>query len=242
MKRIVAVGYLLFASIFFLMASCSMANEDRVALAKKDVEPGLKKELAAKNLDYGASIFIRIFKQPGLLEVWLKNEAGTYTFFKGYDICAFSGELGPKLKEGDKQSPEGFYFVNTGRLNPRSRFHLSFNLGYPNAYDRYHQRTGSALMVHGSCVSVGCYAMTDRYIEEIYVLANAALENGQPFFRVHVFPFHLTTENLQRYQDHRWYDFWLNLQEGYRYFEQKRVPPNITVASGTYHVSADSNP
>ena len=115
-----------------------------------------------------------------------------------------------------------------------SRFHLSFNLGYPNQYDRFHKRTGSALMVHGSCVSIGCYAMTDKYINEIYALSVAALKNGQPFFRVHAFPFRLEEEKLAQYKRHKWYDFWTNLKEGYDYFENTLRPPNVTTSNGIY--------
>ena len=132
------------------------------------------------------------------------------------------------------RGPEGFYFVTPGRLNPFSKFHLSFNLGYPNAYDRAHGRTGGALMVHGDCVSIGCYAMTDAGIEEIYALADAAFREGQPFFRVHVFPFRMTDENMARHEKSRWKDFWENLKEGYDFFERSGRPPNVEVRGGRY--------
>ncbi len=198
------------------------------------VEPTLKEALSKQGLTYGAPIFIRIFKDPGILEVWLKSDNGTFKHFKNYEICRFSGALGPKLKQGDNQSPEGFYFVNAGRLNPWSQYHLSFNIGYPNKYDRYHGRTGSALMVHGNCVSIGCYAMTDNYIDEIYALAVAALKSGQPFFRVHSFPFKLDSTRLSEYKSNPWHPFWLNLKEGYDYFNKYKVPPNVEVSSGAY--------
>jgi murein L,D-transpeptidase YafK len=198
------------------------------------VEQKLKQQLSSKGLRYGSAIFIRIFKQPGTLEVWLASDDGTFKHFKNYKICTYSGDLGPKLKQGDNQSPEGFYFVNAGRLNPWSQFHLSFNLGYPNQYDRAHGRTGSALMVHGNCVSIGCYAMTDQYINEIYALAVAALSAGQAFFRVHSFPFELEPATLSKYSANRWYPFWLNLKEGYDYFNQHKRPPNVEVSNGAY--------
>ncbi|MBX2857862.1 MAG: murein L,D-transpeptidase [Cellvibrionaceae bacterium] len=198
------------------------------------IEPQLKRELSEKGLKYGAPIFIRIFKDPGVLEIWVESHDGTFVNFKSYDICAFSGKLGPKIRQGDNQSPEGFYFVNSGRLNPWSRFHLSFNLGYPNTYDRYHRRTGSALMVHGNCVSIGCYAMTDSYINEIYALGVAALKSGQPFFRVHSFPFKLESQILSKYKSNQWYSFWLNLKEGYDYFNKNKRPPNVEVSGGKY--------
>lgn len=132
-------------------------------------------------------------------------------------------------------APEGFYYVTPKQLNPYSSYHLSFNLGYPNAYDRAHKRTGSALMVHGNCVSIGCYAMTNEKIEEIYTLVHSALENGQSFFRVHVFPFKMTTENMNNHKDSQWFEFWSNLKQGYDYFENhNHVPPNVMVQNSTY--------
>ena len=154
--------------------SVDIPTSSRAERSIASVEKALKEEFSAQSLRYGAPIFIRIFKVPGVLEVWVESGSGAFVKFKSYDICTFSGDLGPKLKEGDNQSPEGFYFVNARRLNPWSRFHLSFNLGYPNQYDRFHGRTGSALMVHGDCISIGCYAMTDAYINEIYALTVSA--------------------------------------------------------------------
>lgn len=216
-------------------------KSQRAEKAISRVEDRLKLELSKQGLRYGAPIFIRIFKQPGVLEIWVESAGGQFKLFEKYDICSFSGSLGPKLKQGDYQSPEGFYFVRANQLNPWSKFHLSFNLGYPNKYDRYYGRTGSALMVHGNCVSVGCYAMTDTYIEEIYALAVAALSSGQDFFRVHIFPFRLEPEILEIHQSHRWYKFWRNLKEGYDYFEDHNRPPNVEVKNGNYIFSANSS-
>ncbi|MCG8673355.1 MAG: murein L,D-transpeptidase [Pseudomonadales bacterium] len=218
----------------FKVLAIEIPSSPRAERAIASVESSLKKQLRDKKLSYGSPIFIRIFKDPGVLEVWVESPDGAFEHFKNYKICSFSGNLGPKLKVGDLQSPEGFYFVNAGRLNPWSQFHLSFNLGYPNQYDRYYGRTGSALMVHGNCVSIGCYAMTDPYINEIYALTVAALESGQPFVRVHVFPFALEQENLSKYTDNQWHDFWLNLKEGYDYFNQRKRPPNVEVEQGKY--------
>lgn len=216
------------------MPAAEILSSPRAEKAIASVEASLKAALAKKGLKYGAPIFIRIFKDPGVLEVWVESKDGRFVHFRDYDICTFSGALGPKLKEGDNQSPEGFYFVKADRLNPWSRFHLSFNLGYPNQYDRYHGRTGSALMVHGDCVSIGCYAMTDAYINEIYALSAAALQSGQPYFRVHSFPFRLEEETLSKYSSHLWYAFWQNLKEGYDYFSKHRRPPNVEVVNGKY--------
>ena len=234
MNKLKPIILLLFLSLTLDTLAVEIPMSTRSEWVIASVKPTLKRELAAQGLKYGAPIFIRIFKVPGILEMWVKSNDGTFKNFKSYKTCRFSGHLGPKLKLGDKQSPEGFYFVNTGRLNPWSRFHLSFNLGYPNKYDRYHGRTGSALMVHGNCVSIGCYAMTDAYINEIYALAVAALKAGQPFFRVHSFPFKLESELLSKYSSNPWHPFWSNLKEGYDYFNKYRRPPNVEVADGKY--------
>ncbi len=195
----------------------------------------LKKQLHTLSLKMGDPVFIRIFKSESLLEVWMRK-GNTYEHVKNYFICAYSGGLGPKLKEGDRQSPEGFYKVTRSALNPKSKFHLSFNLGYPNAYDRVHHRTGSFLMVHGNCVSIGCYAMTDKKMEEIYALVEAALKKGQKFVPVHIFPFTMTEENMAAKADNKWFDFWMNLKEGYDYFEAEKVPPHIEVKNKRYEI------
>lgn len=199
----------------------------------KELETSLKE----RGVSLGTALFIRIFKETSELEVWLKDKKGSYILYKTYPICYYSGELGPKLKEGDKQAPEGFYHVTKSQMNPNSRYHLSFNLGYPNLYDQAHNRTGSYLMVHGSCVSIGCYAMTDKKIEEIYTLADLALKNGQSFFSVHIFPFRMTDSNMKHHEKSKWYPFWKNLKEGYDVFEINRHVPNITVKEKQYIIT-----
>ncbi|MCO6359280.1 L,D-transpeptidase family protein [Roseivirga pacifica] len=201
--------------------------------AIRNTTPTLSEELEAKSLALGNAIFIRIFKEEKVLEVWIEKDE-SFTLFKTYEICSFSGKLGPKQKQGDMQSPEGFYFVPPSRMNPWSSYHLSFNLGYPNSYDRSHGYTGNYLMVHGRCVSIGCYAMTDEYIDEIYTLAHKALENGQQYFRVHAFPFRMTEDNMQQHHDSQWLSFWQNLKQGYDWFEEYRTPPNAEVRDGVY--------
>lgn len=197
------------------------------------VEPGLKAELTKRGLSIGAPLFLRIFKEPATLEVWIQKK-NTFHLFRTYPIRAFSGKLGPKLKEGDGQAPEGCYYVKPDQMNPNSSYHLSFNLGYPNALDRSLGRTGSALMVHGSFVSIGCYAMGDENIEEIWTLCCRALEHGQPFFRVHCFPFPLTQSNIEARQKNPWSAFWSDLKPVYERFENTRVPPDVTVSDGHY--------
>lgn len=194
--------------------------------------------LGKKGMQPGAPIFVRIFKEESELEVWKMRDDGRFYHFKTYPICNWSGELGPKLREGDKQAPEGFYTIAQNQLNPNSKFYLAFNLGYPNAFDRSHGRTGQALMVHGKCKSAGCYAMTDALAEEIYALARDAFRSGQQNFEVHAFPFRMTDEKLNRFKSHQWYAFWKTLKEGYDFFEANRIPPSVAVCERRYVVNA----
>jgi murein L,D-transpeptidase YafK len=198
-------------------------------------EADLKSILEEKKLKIGSPVFIRAFKEERELEVFVKNEStGKYDLLRTYPIVAASGELGPKLAEGDGQVPEGFYFVNQKAMNPNSAYHLAFNIGYPNSYDRAHERTGSFIMVHGSNVSIGCLAMTDEKIEEIYTLGQGALDGGQPFFRIHIFPFRMTEQRMQQAANHPWFPFWKNLKTGYDLFEKKHVPPNTGIKDKEY--------
>ncbi|MEA3434469.1 MAG: L,D-transpeptidase family protein, partial [Campylobacterota bacterium] len=167
-----------------LMRMGEQSDAEEYVIENRFLMRTLEESLVELSAKVGDPVFIRIFKEESLLEVWIRT--GTeYQHLKDYAICAYSGYLGPKLKEGDRQSPEGFYKVKKHQLNPNSKFHLSFNLGYPNKYDRTHERTGSFLMVHGNCVSDGCYAMTDDKIEEIYMLVESALQKGQKYVQVH---------------------------------------------------------
>ncbi|MGE4313635.1 MAG: murein L,D-transpeptidase family protein [Pseudobdellovibrionaceae bacterium] len=192
-------------------------------------------EFKNRNFELGTPVYIRIFKQSAIAQLWLRDsETGMYMLYKTYPICAFSGDLGPKQREGDQQSPEGFYAVGPGQMNPASKYHLAFNIGYPNPFDRYYHRTGSALMVHGGCKSVGCYAMTDKQIEEIYAIVSLAHDHGQRYVPVHIFPFHMTEENMLAHASSPWYPFWRNLQQGYLRFEETKIPPVVSVQNGVY--------
>ncbi|WP_270730009.1 L,D-transpeptidase family protein [Shimia sp. Alg240-R146] len=200
-------------------------------------EARLTDALRASGLKFGAPVYLRVFKETNELELWVESASGDFSLFRSYEICNYSGALGPKLKEGDRQSPEGFYRVDKRALNPNSAFHLSFNLGFPNAFDRANDRTGSYLMVHGNCVSVGCYAMTDASIEEIYVMVEAALNKGQPFVPVHAFPFRPTEDRMIAAQSSLWFDFWQQLSPAYKIFEDTGRPPAISLAQRRYVVS-----
>jgi murein L,D-transpeptidase YafK len=193
--------------------------------------------LGKKGMDTGQPIFIRIFKEESELEVWKQRADGRFYHFKTYPICSWSGDLGPKLKQGDKQAPEGFYQVARGQMNPNSQFHLAFNLGFPNAYDKSHKRTGDFLMVHGKCKSAGCYAMTDALMEEIYALSREAYIGGQESIHVHAFPFRMTDANMTRHAKNEWAPFWKTLKQGYDHFEFARQTPSVAVCQRSYVVN-----
>ena len=195
MSRLKMLGALLVGAV--VLAGC---NGDGYPKHLKPIPAEIRLRMEAKGMTAQDPILVRIFKEERELEVWKYSRSeNKYTHLKSWDICAFSGELGPKLKEGDRQSPEGFYAINPGLMNPKSSYHLAFNTGFPNEFDRSHGRTGSHLMVHGDCSSRGCYAMTNEGIEEIYALAREAFNGGQKVFWVHAFPFRMTEENMEKH-------------------------------------------
>ncbi|MEN8847432.1 MAG: murein L,D-transpeptidase family protein [Akkermansiaceae bacterium] len=237
MKRIAfsSLAFVLAIGVgWFFLFGMSSGAERRTTAAKK-VTPLLKPELETKNVKMGSPVFIRAFKEERELELWMQEkDSDKFVHLRTYPIVAASGNLGPKQAEGDYQVPEGFYYVPPRMMNPNSRFHLAFNIGYPNEFDRSHGRTGSFIMVHGSNISIGCLAMTDEKIEEIYTLCNAAHRGGQKFFRVHIFPFHMTAERMTEAAENEWLPFWVNLEKGYRWFEEKKTLPNVTVVEKEY--------
>ncbi|WP_319567880.1 murein L,D-transpeptidase family protein [Cohaesibacter marisflavi] len=194
----------------------------------------LKHEIQKIGSTEGAPLYIRIFKEEAVLEAWKQTKDGTYALLKSYPICAYSGKIGPKKKEGDRQAPEGFYTITPGQMNPHSSYYLSFNIGYPNKFDRSYGRTGKHLMVHGSCSSRGCYAMEDDQIAEIYALGRESFEGGQRSFAVHAFPFRMTPENMARVRNSDNFAFWQNLKNGYDHFQITHVPPKVEVCNRTY--------
>ena len=193
--------------------------------------------LKTQGLTLGAPVFLRIFKLEHELEIWVEKD-GRFVHFATYPICLWSGRLGPKLQEGDRQAPEGFYTVDAEQLNPNSVMRRSFSLGFPNLYDQAHGRTGSFLMVHGGCASVGCYAVTHPVVDEIWRLVTAALDKGQPRFAVHAFPFRMTDANLRLRRGSRWDGFWTDLKTGYDLFERSHIPPVVSVCNGRYVFAA----
>ncbi|WP_072390050.1 murein L,D-transpeptidase family protein [Hyphomicrobium sp. CS1GBMeth3] len=193
----------------------------------------LPARLAAAGIDGGAPLLIRIFKADSQLEVWAKRR-GTYVLFETYPICYWSGTIGPKLREGDRQAPEGFYSITMRHLHHGGRWRRSLNVGYPNPFDRINGRTGSAILVHGGCDSSGCFAMTDPVNAELYDLVSATLEAGAAHVPVHVFPFRMTDEKMAAAPTGRWTDFWRDLKRGYDSFERSRLPPHISVCGRRY--------
>jgi len=193
----------------------------------------LDARLKAAGIAPGVPVYIRVFKLESELELWVEKD-GRFELFATYPMCMWSGRLGPKLKEGDRQAPEGFYTVGKDALNPNSRMHLSFNLGFPNVYDRAKGRSGSFLMVHGGCSSIGCYAVTDAVVDEIWTFVTAALDQGQARIPVHAFPFRMTERNLRLRQGDTWSGFWADLKTGSDLFERDRVPPVVSVCDGRY--------
>jgi len=197
-----------------------------------------KARLSQMGSSEGAPMLVRIFKRSSELEVWKKvKKSGKFELFRTYKICAWSGELGPKFREGDRQSPEGFYDVTPGLMNPRSNYFLAFNLGYPNKFDRSHGRSGSNIMVHGDCSSRGCYAMTDEKIGEIYALARETFKGGNKSFQVQVFPFRMTAENFADFSESKHVDFWNDIKVGYDHFELTGKRPSWSVCNGRYGIN-----
>lgn len=175
----------------------------------------LTEDVAAAGFVRGAPIHIEIFKEERILELWMKTpNRDTYALYKTYPICKYSGALGPKLREGDRQAPEGFYTITPTRMNSRSKYHLSMNIGFPNAWDRAQGRTGSYLMIHGACESAGCYAMGNAAIEDIYLLTESSFKNGATYAAVDIYPFRMTADNLYRHRHSPWIGFWQMLARG----------------------------
>ncbi|MEJ8570316.1 murein L,D-transpeptidase family protein [Microbaculum marinum] len=197
------------------------------------------RQLEEKGMSKSDPILVRIYKEENTLEVWKPGPDGRYAFFKDYEICSWSGKLGPKIKEGDKQAPEGFYTVTPAQMNPNSSYYLSFNIGYPNSYDRSHGRTGQHLMVHGACSSAGCYAMEDEQIAEIYALARDAFRGGQREFQVQAYPFRMTPANMAKHAGNPNMSFWKKLKEGSDHFEVTGRPPNVGVCGRDYVFNAN---
>lgn len=233
MKIRTAIFASLMASV--LLAGCQGSAFDDLGMkAEKPLPQKIVAKMKAKGMTRTSPVMVRIFKEEGVLEVWKQKNNGRYDMISSYEICKWSGKLGPKFVEGDRQAPEGFYTVYPGQMNPNSQYYLAFNMGFPNAYDRAHGRTGQHLMVHGACSSAGCYSMTDEQVSEIYAFGRDAFVGGQRAFQIQAFPFRMTAANMARYRNDSNYEFWKMLKQGYDAFEVTKVPPKVDVCEKRY--------
>jgi murein L,D-transpeptidase YafK len=213
------------------------SRQGEVGGSVEQAAPESQLRLEQRGMTAGSPVMVRIFKAESELELWLKR-GDRFELFATYPICFWSGTLGPKLREGDRQAPEGLYAVGLQQLHRDGRRPRSFDIGYPNSLDHAEGHTGSNIWVHGGCGSTGCFAMTNPVMDEIFTLAELALAGGQDRFQVHVFPFRMTEENMAMHADSPWHPFWRNLQEAYDAFERTRTPPQVAVC-GTRYVVAE---
>ena len=222
------------------LAGC---NTDTVTVtserALRPLSSEMTRDLDKKSMPKESPILVRLFKEESELEVWKQDTTGRFALLKTYPICRWSGELGPKIKEGDRQAPEGFYTITPGQMNPNSSYYLSVNIGFPNEFDRAWGRTGDFLMIHGDCSSRGCYAMTDEQIGEIYALARESFFGGQQTFQVQAYPFRMTPLNMARHRTNPHMAFWKMLKEGYDHFEVTRLEPKVNVCDKRYVFDAE---
>jgi murein L,D-transpeptidase YafK len=227
------------AMVSLALAGCfSDAMYSMNEKASRQLSPEMVSLIVKKGMTKESPILVRIFKEESELEVWKQNTEGKYDLLKTYPICRWSGDLGPKVKTGDRQAPEGFYMITPGLMNPNSSYYLSFNTGFPNAFDRSLNRTGSNLMVHGDCSSAGCYAMTDEQIGEIFALARESFTGGQRAFQVQAYPFRMTPKNMARHRNNPNMAFWRMLKEGNDHFEVTRQEPKVDVCDRRYVFNA----
>lgn len=217
-----------------LLSACNGDSLSTGAKANRPIPEKLLAQIESKNMDKASPMLVRLFKQEAELEVWKQDRSGNFSLLKTYPICRWSGDLGPKIKEGDRQAPEGFYSITPAQMNPASAYFLSFNMGYPNAYDKAWGRTGSQLMVHGDCSSRGCYAMTDEQISEIYALGRESFFGGQTAFQVQAYPFRMTAQNMAKHRNNPNMPFWKMIKEGNDHFEVTKQEPKVDFCEKKY--------
>ncbi len=233
------------ALFFFLFVTMSISaiaqtfvseqrKNSRVKTAYSEKEVIVKKLLADNKIDnFNIDIYIRIFKQEKIVELWAKSKTNkTYSHITDYKICSSSGELGPKRLQGDGQTPEGFYFIN--RFNPYSNFYLSLGLNFPNQADKIitaDTQPGGDIFIHGNCVTIGCVPLTDDKIKEVYIFAIEAKSHGQEKVPVHVFPCRMTSEKMEdlKKYNNSLITFWESLKPAYDNFEKNKIIPSFTV-------------
>lgn len=235
-RTLLALGF----AAFVLTACSDDGKLPRDSRHYVPINPELQALMNEKGMSAHSPILIRAYKKESELEVWKQGADGEYKLLKTYPMCRWSGQLGPKINEGDRQVPEGFYSITPAQMNPNSSYYLSFNVGYPNAYDRAYGRSGSHIMVHGSCSSRGCYSMTDAQIAEIYALTREAFGGGQKAVHMQSLPFRFTPQNLARYRLDDNMPFWKNLKEGADHFDVTKREPQVAVCGKRYVFNASA--
>ncbi len=229
------LGVVAIAAVALVLAGCSdLLPRNSTARAVQPMKQSLISALNAIGSTPAAPMMIRVFKQSNEFEVWKQTSSGQFKLLKTYAICAWSGTLGPKITEGDRQAPEGFYTITPGLMNPNSNYYLAFNTGFPNKFDKSWGRTGANLMVHGDCSSAGCYSMTDESVNEIFMLARETFAGGNTTIQMQIFPFRMTPKNLAAVHDNPNMPFWMDIKEGYDRFELSHTPPKWDVCNKTY--------
>ncbi|WFU08480.1 murein L,D-transpeptidase [Rhizobium sp. CB3090] len=236
------IRHLAYVSLMALaLAGCNDTLESAsidLSTVKNKVEQPLPSHILAdmskKGMDRNSPIMIRIFKEEGVMEILKANQNNRFEVIADYKICAWSGRLGPKVKEGDRQAPEGFYMLTPANLNPNSKYYLAINTGFPNRYDAANGRTGANLMIHGACSSSGCYSMTDQQVLEIYAFARDAFKGGQKAIQLEAYPFRMTAENMVKHRLSPNIEFWKMLKVGYDNFEVTKRPPEVEVCEKKY--------
>lgn len=227
------------ALAFTALAAGALAGcQDVNTKAAKPIPAETLALMEQKGSSKSAPMLIRAYKKEAELEIWKQKTDGQYALLKKYPMCRWSGQLGPKTREGDRQVPEGFYNITPGQMNPNSSYYLSFNVGYPNALDRAYGRSGGSIMVHGACSSAGCFSMTDDQIAEIYAIARESFAGGQRAIQMQSLPFRMTAENLAKHRSDPNMPFWRNLKEGSDYFEVARTEPNVGACGRRYVFNA----
>lgn len=239
--------HLLFGLLFFIVLQTVKAQTSfidyqktypKVASALKSKEDTLKSQFAKQGLSWPArQIYVRSFKYDSQMEVWIRNtNSQPFKLFKTYKVCAMAGAIGPKRMEGDYQVPEGFYYIN--EFNPNSNYHLSLGLNYPNASDKVLSdslKPGGDIYIHGNCVTIGCIPLQNDQIEELYILAAEAKNQGQDFIPVHIFPIRFNNRKSFEYLAKTTKDnqdlqrFAIKIKEVFDYFEEKKRIPLISV-------------
>jgi len=228
---------LIVAASALVLAACSPTAR----YSSKDPQRGLVTQASDtlnKGARYNAPVLLRIIKETKQLELWKQDSDNSWAKIKTYEICHFSGQPGPKKRQGDYQAPEGFYEITASQLNPFSSQHLSMNTGYPNRYDRLHSYSGAALMIHGGCSSAGCYAMTDPNIEEIYAAVRDAIKGGQKTVQLQIYPFSMDWLNMFAYRNDPNYKFWTELKAGWDWFEKNKQPIPVDIRDGKYYIKS----